>query len=230
MGQEVHEAAQAQMLPVSSIVDPYSEKSTHKTIDKDSLCDTDVCICFTTPQVAIENIEMIASYKKNIVMATTGWHDKAAYVKEIIKKHDVGMIYSGNFSIGVNIFFSLLKNATQIINSFHEYDVLGYELHHNTKIDSPSGTAKILSQIVLENIDRKTCVFEDKYERKPNTNEFHMASIRGGNIPGTHAIQFDSEFDNIELKHTARSRKGFAIGSLLAARWIHQKKGFFFRK
>ena len=105
--------------------------------------------------------------------------------------------------------------------------MFGYELHHNRKQDSPSGTAKSLAKIIVNNFSRKKKVIYEKLDRKIEADELHFASIRGGSVPGTHVIGFDSAADSIELKHEARSRAGFALGAVLAAEWIKGKKGFF---
>ena len=193
---------------------------------------TDVCICFTQPAAALENIEKIARLKKKIVMATTGWEDKLEQAKKIIQQNKTAMIYASNFSIGVNIFFKLVEESAKIINrSICYYDVLGWEMHHNRKLDSPSGTAKTIVNSLLENIQRKKKAVYDKLDRKITADELHFASIRGGDIAGTHSIGYESEFDSIELKHTAKTRLGFAKGALIAARWLMSKKeGFFTEK
>ncbi|MGK0290225.1 MAG: 4-hydroxy-tetrahydrodipicolinate reductase, partial [bacterium] len=174
-----------------------------------------------------QNIEQACEWKKQIVMATTGWVDEMERVRAMIKEAGIGMVYSSNFSLGVNIFFKLLENAGKIINQFDDYDIMAYELHHNRKLDSPSGTAKTMGDILLNTIDRKDKLAEEKLDRKIEDNELHFASVRGGDVPGTHVIQFDSSFDSIELKHTARNRTGFASGSIVAAQWIADKKGLF---
>ena len=121
----------------------------------------------------------------------------------------------------------VIVDGAKIIDKIADYDVFGYELHHNRKKDSPSGTAKSIEKILLDNIKRKKKILEDKLDRKINADELHFASIRGGDIPGTHVVGFDSVADTIELKHTARSREGFALGAIMAAQWLKGKKGFF---
>ncbi len=110
------------------------------------------------------------------------------------------------------------------------YDIMAHEAHHNKKRDSPSGTAKTIAAILLENISRKTSVYEEKLDRMIKPEELHFSSIRGGAIPGTQSVYFDSEFDTIEMTHTARSRGGFATGAVIAAEWIAEKKGLFTEK
>ena len=125
------------------------------------------------------------------------------------------------------MFFKIIENAAKIVNKIEDYDIYGYELHHNKKIDSPSGTAKTMGDILIKNIKRKNKLLFDKIERKIEPNELHFASVRAGAIPGTHVVGFDSSADTIELKHIARTREGFALGAIMAAQWIHNKKGFY---
>ena len=231
MGSLVQKTAQEENIEIASSIDPHQKDADFTEIDEESLHGTDVCICFTQPTAALENIEKIASLKKKIVMATTGWEDKLEQAKKIIEQHKTAMIYASNFSIGVNIFFKLVEESAKIINRFGDYDVLGWEMHHNRKLDSPSGTAKTIAKNLIENIQRKKNAVYDRLNRKIEKDEIHFASIRGGDIAGTHTINYESEFDGIELKHTAKNRLGFAKGSLLAARWLMGvEKGFFTEK
>ncbi len=227
MGHILLAVAKEQGIEVASIVDPDAEGATHKEINEESVGKVDVCIDFTTPEAALENIEKYCKLGKNAVVATTGWYDSLEKVKKMVEEAGIGLIYASNFSIGVNAFFRMVEKAAKIINKFPEYDVLALELHHNRKKDSPSGTAKSLEKILLENIERKSKVVEEKLGRKIEAGELHFASVRGGDIPGTHSILFDSNADTIELKHTARNRNGFALGALKAAEFINGKKGFF---
>ncbi len=227
MGQLIEQAALERGAEVISTIDPFNPKASHKSVSEESMNGVDVCICFSQPDAAMGNIADACRWKKQVVVGTTGWVDKMSEVEVMVNENNVGLVYSSNFSIGVNIFFRLIELAGQVMNKFDVYDILGYEAHHNRKIDSPSGTAVTISNIRLDNIDRKTTVFEEKLDRKIDPHELHFSSMRGGNIPGTHAVLFDSEFDTIELKHTARSRTGFAVGSVIAAEWIQDKKGLF---
>ena len=227
MGQLIEKVVQERDAEVVSTIDPFHPQASHKTFSDEAMRGVDVVICFTQPDVALENIADACRWKKQVVIGTTGWVGQMDRVEQMVKESGVGLVYSSNFSIGVNIFFKIVELASQVIDKFDVYDILGYEAHHNRKLDSPSGTAVTISNILLNNIKRKTEVFEDKLDRKIEPRELHFASMRGGNIPGTHAVLFDSEFDTIELKHTARSRSGFAVGSVIAAEWILDKKGLF---
>jgi 4-hydroxy-tetrahydrodipicolinate reductase len=223
MGKLIEQLASEHNFEVVSIIDPLLGNE----ISEESLSGAEVCIEFTTPDVAFTNIRKICELGKNLVVGTTGWLDKLNAVQKLIQQNKVGMVYGSNFSLGMNLFFQMVNSTTKLMNKIENYDVFGLELHHNKKKDSPSGTSKILADIVLKNIDNKTSAQFEKLDRKIKKNEFHFGSIRAGNIPGTHHIGFDSAADTIELKHTARNRKGLALGALKAAEWISKRKGLY---
>lgn len=227
MGHEIGRIAKARGVSVTSIIDPHHKDATHKEINEKSMKGVNVCIDFTIPSAVLDNIRRISKFKKNIAVGTTGWHDKIDEARKIVKQSNTGLIYASNFSIGVNVFLSIIEDAAKIINKIDDYDIYGYELHHSRKIDSPSGTAKTLGEILIKNIKRKNKLLFDKIDRKIEPNELQFASVRAGSIPGTHVVGFDSSADTIELKHTARNREGFALGAIMAAQWIQNKKGFY---
>ena len=223
MGEEVEKVALFRGHTIVTI-DPVA-KANFREINEKSLNGIDVCIDFTTPSVALTNARACAMQGKNIVMGTTGWYDQMKEMKEAVG--DVGFIWSGNFSIGVNIFFRIVEEASKVFERIPEYDISVFEAHHNKKKDSPSGTAKMIADIIIKNISRKDKIVTDKLDRTPEKNELHVASMRCGSIPGTHKVFFDSGADTIELNHTARNRNGFALGAVLAAEFVNGKKGFF---
>ncbi len=223
MGRLIEQLAPQNDYEIVSIIDPIlGNKITANTVKE-----ADVCIEFSTPETAFENIKKLIELNKNIVTGTTGWYSELNKIKLMVEKRGTGFIYGSNFSIGMNLFFSIIESASKLMNNAEDYDLFGLEMHHNKKKDSPSGTAKVLSEIILQNIDRKTMLQYNKLDRKIEQSEFHFASIRSGNIPGTHSISFDSGADTIELKHTARNRNGLAIGAIKAAKWINNKTGFY---
>jgi len=226
MGHEIETIGLSKGMNIITI-DPNNDNANFKEINEESMNEIDVCIDFTHPESVIKNIEKISIFKKNIVVGTTGWYDKLDDVKKIIEKAGTGLIWSGNFSLGVNIYFKIIENAAKMINKIEDYDVFVHEFHHNQKADSPSGTAVMLGDILIKNIDRKKKIVTEELKRKIVPEELHISSTRGGSIPGTHIVGFDSASDIIELKHTARNRQGFAIGAILAAKWIKDKKGFY---
>lgn len=228
MGHAIEEMARVQRIEIASIIDPTAPGATHTSITKEALQHADAAIDFTAPKSAIANIEKVADLGKNMVIGTTGWTDHLEEAKNIVKKNKTGFVYSPNFSIGVNLFFRMVKNASVLMGSFPNYDPFVYEIHHRQKTDAPGGTAKMLGEIVVKNIGRKKRMTFDRInDRKIDPEELHVASIRAGYIPGTHVVGFDGEADTIELKHTARSRTGFAEGAITAAKWINGKKGFY---
>ena len=172
----------------------------------------DVCIDFTTPEAVVENIRRVASLGVNLVVGTTGWHNRLEEVRRIIESAGVGMVYGANFSIGVNLFYRLARAAAEIFSGFPTYDPYLTEAHHKFKKDAPSGTALEIKRQIQAQLRR---------------GEIPIASVRAGYIPGTHELGFDSEADTIILRHTARGRQGFAEGALHAARWVVGKKGLF---
>jgi 4-hydroxy-tetrahydrodipicolinate reductase len=227
MGQITEQLAVENGHQVVSTIDPAVKSAKFKELNKENLCGADVVIDFTVPAIVIENINMYAEYGVNAVIGTTGWYEYLGEVKEKVEKSKIGLIWSGNFSIGVNLFFRIIKQSADLMKNFTLYDVMGYEIHHNRKKDSPSGTMNMIGNILLKNLKNKKRIVTKKLSRKISDEEIHLASVRGGSVPGTHVVVFDSEEDTIELKHTARSRKGLAVGALKAAEWISGKKGFY---
>jgi len=226
MGQVIEKVALARGHKIVSIIDPNVPKA-FKEINAESLKNTDVCIDFTHPSVIVSNITKVAALGKNIVIGTTGWYEHMAQVESIVNGNNIGSIWSGNFSIGVNAFFRIVETASSIFNYVKDYDVSVNEIHHSQKADSPSGTAAMIGNIILKNMKSKTKIVTDRLNRKIEPNELNISSTRVGNVPGIHTVMFDSLADTIELKHTARTRDGFALGAVLAAEFIIGKKGFY---
>jgi 4-hydroxy-tetrahydrodipicolinate reductase len=187
----------------------------------------DVIIHYATAKNIISDITPWAEAHKPIVVGTTGWQDNLQNIKTLVKNNKIGLIYASNFSLGVNIFFHLVKTAAQMMDAFEDYDAFIQEIHHKNKIDSPSGTALTMGQIVLEHLRRKKELLNETSHDKIRPEQLHVSSTRSGTVVGTHTLTFDSAADTIELKHTAKDRSGFALGTLFAAEWIRDKKGLF---
>ncbi len=173
----------------------------------------DVAIEFSTPDTVIQNIKYLSSKRINVVCGTTGWYDKLDDIKEIIEKNQTGFVYASNFSIGMNIFFGIVKNAAKAFDKFGQYDIGIGEIHHSQKLDKPSGTALRLSELIVEEAKRKKSI--------------DTSALRVGSMFGIHNVIFDSPADTITLEHNAKSRRGFAEGALMAAEFIYGKKGFY---
>lgn len=197
-----------------------------KNGDLAALKHAEICIDFSHPSVVMNNILEMAKLGKNLVIGTTGWYDNLSEVREIVREYQIGLLYSPNFSIGVNLFIKIVEEAAALIAPFTEYDVGVFEAHHNQKADSPSGTAKAIANALLNHIIHKNDIVEN-VEGRVLPHQLHVSSLRCGYIPGTHTVTFDSPADTITLTHQARSREGFARGAVVAAEWLHGKKGLF---
>ncbi|MGL1894451.1 MAG: 4-hydroxy-tetrahydrodipicolinate reductase [Spirochaetaceae bacterium] len=191
------------------------------------LVDVDGVIEFALPDGMEDNITLYAEAGVPVVLGTTGWDNKKELIKDIIKQNDSSFLHGTNFSVGAHMFFDLVSKASKLINEVPNYDIMMLEYHHNKKKDSPSGTALTTAEKILENNNIKDTIWPDKLDREIKENELHVASVRGGSIPGTHTVTLDSFADSIEIKHTARNRSGFALGAVMAAEWLNGKKGFF---
>ncbi len=207
-------------------IDKFSKDADFNSVDSRSLAGIDIAIDFALPDDIMVRVEHYVKNGVSVVMGTTGWFDRIDEVKNMVGEK-IGFIWSGNFSIGVNVFFRLVKYASSIFDKLPDYDKLVYEIHHKEKKDSPSGTALMIGNMILEASSEKNSIVTSELNRKIADNELHVASVRGGYYPGTHSVQFDSLADTIELKHTARNREGFAYGAALASSWLYGKKGFF---
>jgi 4-hydroxy-tetrahydrodipicolinate reductase len=196
-------------------------------IDPTQTYDFDVAIDFTLPNTVLDNIKTLSNMGKNIIVGTTGWYAKADEVKAIVEQSGNALVWGSNFSIGVQMYFKIIRYASALVNNLDFYDVMLTEMHHKRKKDSPSGTAETMAKIVLENIDRKTDTEYETTHGEIDNSKLHVSSIRGGEITGTHTMYLDSLADTIELTHRAKNRTGFASGSLLAANWALGKKGFY---
>lgn len=196
-----------------------------KDISFSKIKECDVAIEFSHPDFAFENICTLLEYRIPVVSGTTGWFNKLEMLKNEYDFSENTLIYSANFSVGMNLFYQLVADASKLISSSRLYDIYGLESHHRKKIDSPSGTARVISDIVLENFEGKDKVRFDLNNQPLTEKEFNFSSVRCGNITGYHKIGFDSEFDEIDISHNAKNRRGFAIGALMAARYALNHKG-----
>lgn len=183
----------------------------------------DIAIEFSTPQSAYANYLRAFAKGVPVVSGSTGWLDKLPDIKHLCDEGKATFFYSSNFSIGVNIFFALNKYLARLMNRFQQYDVDMTEIHHIHKLDHPSGTAITLADGIIENLTRKTQWTENE---APESNEVRISHERRGEIPGTHIINYESDVDRITISHEAFSREGFALGAVVAAEWMNDKKGF----
>ncbi len=221
MGKEIEAIARKKGITITNIFD------IDNPLSLSSQDNFDVAIDFSTPASVVENVRLVSLLHKDIVIGTTGWNDCFNDVQQHITINEVGAIYGSNYSIGMQMFFRVVRQAAMLINSADEYDVFLHEIHHKRKIDSPSGTALSLAHIILDEVERKQRLNTETLHHRINENELHVSSVRGGEITGTHTVYVDSLADTIELTHRAKNRGGFALGALEAAVWIWNKKGMY---
>ena len=191
---------------------------------KENLAKADVAIEFTGPHSAYENVKKLMQFGTATVCGSTGWLDKLAEINQLCKQNKTTFLYASNFSVGVNIFFEVNKRLAALMATHHDYEIQLTEIHHTQKKDAPSGTAITLAEQILENITRKKNWVNHISE---NTEELEILSERIDPAPGTHKVKYSSGIDDIEIIHTAHTRKGFALGAVLAAEFIVGKKGIY---
>jgi 4-hydroxy-tetrahydrodipicolinate reductase len=191
----------------------------------DGLLQADVAIDFSVPNSAVSHISECLQHNIPVISGTTGWLENYPEMVNLCQEKNGSFIYASNFSLGVNIFFELNNYLAKIMKNLSDYKVSMEEIHHIQKLDAPSGTAISLAKGIIENSD-----YTDWTLEQAATNEIYIDAKRIENIPGTHSVFYDSKVDQIEIKHTAHSREGFALGSVIAAEWLQEKKGVFTMK
>lgn len=190
----------------------------------ENLQNCDAAIEFTLPELAVNNINSCFNANLPVVVGTTGWYAQFDNIVEQCKAKNQTLLHATNCSLGVNLFFELNKKLAQLMKTQNDYDVKVEEIHHTQKLDAPSGTAITLAEGLIENYPQKKSW---KCDEKVNKDELLINAFREENVPGTHAIKYTSSIDEIEIKHTAHNRKGFAKGAVIAAEYIFNKKGVF---
>ncbi len=196
-----------------------------ENIESADLSEADVAIDFSIPKAAFTNIKTCIENELPVISGTTGWLDNYEQAVKLCEAKNSAFLYASNFSIGVNLFFDLNEKLAKIMNSFQDYSVEIEEIHHLQKLDAPSGTAISLAQQIIGNSNKEDWKLDHAEE-----NEIPITAKREENVPGTHTVTYRSEVDSIEIKHTAHSREGFALGAVIAAEWIKDKKGVFSMK
>ncbi|EGK02486.1 4-hydroxy-tetrahydrodipicolinate reductase [Dysgonomonas gadei] len=219
MGHEIEKIAISRGHSIVSIIDVNNPDDFGSPAFKSA----DVAIEFSTPDSAIDNYRKCFAAQVPVVAGTTGWLEHMDEVKKACSEGGQTFFYASNYSLGVNIFFVLNKYLARIMNNYPDYDVKMEEIHHIHKLDAPSGTAITLAEGVIENISRKER-WNLEVEEKQSDLAIHC--IREGEVPGIHEIIYESEADIISIKHDAKSRKGFALGAVVAAEFTKGKKGF----
>lgn len=200
---------------------------TREFININSFNEVDVAIDFSTPTTAQNNIELALKTKTPVISGTTGWLENIESVNNLCLSSNAAFLYASNFSLGVNLFFELNKNLAKLMSKHTNYDICMKEIHHTQKLDAPSGTAISLAEQIISNNKNKSNWVLNKAQNKK---EILINPIRENSVPGTHIVSYQSEIDTLSIKHEAHSRKGFALGAVIAAEWILNKKGVFSMK
>jgi len=222
MGKEIEKIALSRKHEIVLKVD----ENNHHSVTKEKLAAADVAIEFSTPHTVEQNICKCFDAGLPIVVGTTGWYNNFDKIKEDCKKKDSTLFHATNFSIGVNLFFKVNKYLAELMNNYPDYDVSMEEIHHIHKLDKPSGTAITLANQVIGRLNRKTNWSIDPAAKEDDSTLF-IEDKREGEVPGTHIIKYTSPIDDIEIMHKAHNRKGFALGAVMAAEFVHNKKGIY---
>ncbi len=197
----------------------------------ENLKKADVAIDFSTPDSVLANIAICFDAGVPLVVGTTGWYGRLQEVKDQCLEGNNTLLYGSNFSVGVNVFFHINKVLARIMNRYPQYEVQVEEIHHTEKLDSPSGTAMSIAEGILEKLDRKTEWINELVgsgeELITKPEQLLIESHRIEDVPGTHTVIYSSEVDELEFKHKAHSRAGFALGAVLAAEWLEGRNGFY---
>lgn len=218
---------------MGKIIAEIAEKKGHEIVARlnesptlENLNNPDVAIEFSNPEVAFTNIKFCLEHHIPVISGTTGWLDQKSAIEKIATENNTAFLYGSNFSLGVNLFFALNEKLATLMKNFGEYKIQLEEIHHTQKKDAPSGTAISLAEGIIKNNPQ----FDAWKLEETNGKELGIFALRQDEVPGTHSVFYRSDVDEIEIKHTAFNRNGFAIGAVMAAEWIQGKKGNFSMK
>lgn len=224
MGREVERIAEARGHRIVGRVDPAVKDADAADIESAADARAEAAIEFSLAEAVLPNARWYAAHGMHAVVGTTGWTGMEEI--ERLFATNGGFLWGSNFSVGAHMFSAIVEHAAELCSDLEEYDVLMYEIHHRRKRDSPSGTALRIAERVLST-GKKRRVTTERLDRRREDDELHIGSVRGGEVPGIHTVMFDSEADTVELRHTARNRRGFALGAVLAAEWLSERQGVF---
>ncbi|MBW3523366.1 4-hydroxy-tetrahydrodipicolinate reductase [Chryseobacterium sp. NKUCC03_KSP] len=218
---------------MGKIIDEIASKRGHEVVARlketptaENLNDPDVVIEFSLPEVAFDNIKACLENKIPVICGTTGWLERKSEVEQLAVDNGTAFLYGSNFSLGVNLFFALNEKLADLMKNVNEYSCQLEEIHHIHKLDAPSGTAISIAEGIIKNNPK----FEAWKLEETQDKNLGIFAIREDEVPGTHSVYYRSEVDEIEIKHTAYNRSGFALGAVVAAEWIKDKKGNFTMK
>uniref|UniRef100_UPI0039A56D26 4-hydroxy-tetrahydrodipicolinate reductase n=1 Tax=Ornithobacterium rhinotracheale TaxID=28251 RepID=UPI0039A56D26 len=220
MGKTIERLAQEKGHKIAAIFD---QTPTHSELRDKNI---EVAIEFSHPDAAFENLNILLGSNIPTVCGTTGWLKKLDQIEQKVSQYNGSFLYASNFSLGVNLFFEIVQQTAQLMRDQQLYDLKLTEIHHTQKKDAPSGTAITIAEKIMQ----KTGFEHWSLDKKVDKKDIPIYALREPEVPGTHIVEYLSEIDSIELKHTAFSRDGFALGAIKAAEYIHDKKGIFTMK
>ncbi len=220
MGHEIEQVLLRRGHTIGLIID----ENNRSELTPSALSDIDVAIEFTTPDTAYDNILACIESGTAVVSGTTGWTQRLPELQQRCREVGGTMIYSSNYSLGVNVAFRVNRYLAELMNRFDSYDVRIEEIHHIHKKDAPSGTAITLADDILARMERKSSWAD---AAKAGASDIAITSVREGEVPGTHTVTYESDDDMLELRHTLKSRRALAVGAVVAAEFICGKKGVF---
>jgi 4-hydroxy-tetrahydrodipicolinate reductase len=202
-------------------VDPDADGDVLRSLEKAPLAEADVCIEFTRPSVAADNLLALAAMGRRVICGTTGWNNRLDEVTTAFEKHEgAALLHGANFSVSVNLFFRLIDRAAELFGDLPNRDLFVFEAHHRGKLDAPSGTARRLGEIILACSPLKHKMACHTGDGGIEADQLQVSSVRSGWIPGSHRVGIESPFDSIVIEHQARSREGFAEGAVHGAKWL----------
>jgi 4-hydroxy-tetrahydrodipicolinate reductase len=208
-------------------------------LSKEMIANADAAIDFSTPNSVLENIDFLLAHNIPAIVGTTGWNSSYDKVKSSVDEKNGALVHASNFSIGVNLFFKLNEQLSRLMEPYSEYTPSITEIHHTEKLDAPSGTAITLANGIIQNYSQLEdwyCASENSAtipQSEKNTkkeNQLKIEAVREPDVKGTHLIEYKSNIDTLSIQHEAHNRTGFALGAVIAAEWIQNKKGIFTMK
>lgn len=219
MGKEIGDLVEQRGHLISAKIDEYNKDQIEAILAETR---TDVAIEFSQPEAAFQNIKCCLSLGIPVVSGTTGWLERKSEIEDYCQTMNGTFFYASNYSLGVQLFFRLNRYLSELMANYSEYDIQMTEIHHTEKKDAPSGTAITLAEDIISNVARK-----ESWEHPPSDEKTKLGinSLRKPSVPGTHQVVYKSKIDDLEIIHTAHSRKGFALGAVAVAEWIKDKKG-----
>ncbi|MDP4209972.1 MAG: 4-hydroxy-tetrahydrodipicolinate reductase [Bacteroidota bacterium] len=220
MGKEIEQICLERNHTVSLIIDINNQAD----FTVENLKKADVAIEFSKPETALANIRKCFEADVPVVCGTTGWLEHFDSIVKESNESGKGFFYTSNYSLGVNIFFKMNQFLAKIMNNFPQYEVEMEEVHHTQKLDAPSGTAISLAHDIIKDLDRKQ---NWQLDGQDNAEALKITAVRRDTVPGIHTVKYESPVDFIEMTHSAKSRKGFALGAVVAAEFMAGKKGAF---